>query len=187
MSKTEWHIRLKDTMRAAALNATGDHFDINVSVLEELCKSPIELALGYAMAAADWAHWEDMPAPRFVECDEEFSWDSITFSGWLTAAVIRPQMPVCNYRIDFAVALFGIRIAVECDGHDFHERTKQQAANDRLRDRVLQGEGWLVARFTGAEIYKDAADCVKQIRSMAVQEFIRRSQASYMNMAESGK
>ncbi len=41
---------------------------------------------------------------------------------------------------------------MECDGHDFHERTKEQAQRDKARDRDLQMAGWQIARFTGAEI-----------------------------------
>ena len=43
---------------------------------------------------------------------------------------------------------------VECDGHDFHERTKQQAANDRSRDRDLISNGYTVLRYTGSELYR---------------------------------
>ena len=33
---------------------------------------------------------------------------------------------------------------MECDGHDFHERTKEQASSDKKRDRSLQAAGFLV-------------------------------------------
>jgi len=55
------------------------------------------------------------------------------------------------------------RLVVECDGHDFHERTKEQAARDRARDRMLQDKGWGVFRFTGSEIWKDPMGCAFQI------------------------
>ena len=45
-------------------------------------------------------------------------------------------------------------IAVECDGHEFHEKTKQQAARDKARDRD---------RFTGSEIWKDPGACADEV------------------------
>lgn len=67
-----------------------------------------------------------------------------------------------GFRIDFAIISKSRRVAVELDGHDFHERTREQASNDRARDRKLQLAGWTVFRFTGSDVWKDPAACVKQ-------------------------
>jgi hypothetical protein len=56
-----------------------------------------------------------------------------------------------------------IRIVVETDGHDFHEKSKEQASRDRRRDRELQTAGWKVLRFTGSEVWADPRACVAQI------------------------
>lgn len=69
--------------------------------------------------------------------------------------------------VDFAVILrasgrqtvFGI----ECDGHDFHDRTKEQAQRDRARDRRLAALGVYVLRFTGSEIYQSPWTCAEEI------------------------
>lgn len=53
--------------------------------------------------------------------------------------------------------------AIYCDGHDFHERTKEQAARDRSIDRKLQQIGWHVFRFTGSEIYRATNKCIADI------------------------
>lgn len=45
------------------------------------------------------------------------------------------------------------QLAIELDGHDFHERTKEQARRDKKRDRDLSALGFPVARFTGSEIF----------------------------------
>jgi len=77
---------------------------------------------------------------------------------------IRPQFPIGRYRADFAVLHKpDRRIVVECDGHDFHEKTKKQAAHDKKRDRFLQGEGWPVLRFTGQEIVTDVEACATEV------------------------
>jgi very-short-patch-repair endonuclease len=47
------------------------------------------------------------------------------------------------------------RMVIECDGFDFHDRTRQQASRDRTRDRWLQSFGILVYRYTGGDIWAD--------------------------------
>ena len=56
-----------------------------------------------------------------------------------------------------------MKIGVECDGHDFHEKTKEQAARDKKRDRDLQALGYRVLRFSGSEIYRDVNACILAI------------------------
>jgi very-short-patch-repair endonuclease len=71
---------------------------------------------------------------------------------------IFPQAHIGPYRADFLfVAIRGagqkrLDLVVECDGHDFHERTKDQARHDRSRDRWMTAQGIQVFRFTGSEI-----------------------------------
>lgn len=69
------------------------------------------------------------------------------------------QVAIGRYRVDFLLCMKGCDGAlhftvVECDGHDFHERTKEQAEHDRRRDREMQAMGYSVLRFTGAEIWR---------------------------------
>jgi hypothetical protein len=64
-------------------------------------------------------------------------------------------------------------IIIECDGHDFHERTKAQAARDKKRDRILQSIGYNVFRFTGSEIYNDAITCAYEVFD-SIQKAIRK-------------
>lgn len=88
--------------------------------------------------------------------------------GWLCEAegdcwYVEPQATVENYRVDFLICAFGVRLVVECDGHSFHERTKEQAWADRRRDRRLQELGFLVFRFTGSEIHRSPLECAAQV------------------------
>lgn len=55
------------------------------------------------------------------------------------------------------------KLGIECDGHDFHERTKEQAARDKRRDRSSFLSGVPILRFTGSEIYNEPAECMNQI------------------------
>jgi len=70
-----------------------------------------------------------------------------------------------NYRIDFVVCdcKSGIEIAVECDGHEYHEKDKKQAKKDKKRDRLLQKDFGAVMRFSGSEIYKKPHQCADEI------------------------
>jgi very-short-patch-repair endonuclease len=85
-----------------------------------------------------------------------------------------------DYRLDFAVVGWSddgqvpYRIAIDVDGHDFHERTKEQAARDRSRDRALLCAGWQVLRFTGSEVYRDATGCVGQVAAAIEMTELRR-------------
>lgn len=54
-------------------------------------------------------------------------------------------------------------LVVECDGHEFHEKTKAQAARDKSRDRELLLRGIPCMRFTGSEIWKDPFACAYQV------------------------
>ena len=55
------------------------------------------------------------------------------------------------------------KFAVECDGHEFHEKTKEQVRNDRKRERFLMKNGYTVIRFAGSEIYDDAQKCALEV------------------------
>jgi very-short-patch-repair endonuclease len=66
---------------------------------------------------------------------------------------------VATYKVDLLLVGPYWLIAIECDGHDYHERTKQQAAYDRSRDRELLALGISTIRFTGSEIHHDADRC----------------------------
>lgn len=82
---------------------------------------------------------------------------------WIFALV--PQYQWNSYRIDFAMWVKGnpAPVFIECDGHDFHERTKEQAERDRSRDRAIQAAGIPVLRFTGREIWRDASAVMVEI------------------------
>ena len=93
--------------------------------------------------------------------------------------VIQPQAQLGEHRVDFLVTQESIvpdfdhkrtlpdgmiipghmevtkHLIVECDGHDFHDRTKEQASKDRARDRALQSLGYRVYRYTGSDLWRD--------------------------------
>ena len=82
---------------------------------------------------------------------------------------VEQQVDVGDWRVDFVIHRYDWMcekwrsVIVECDGHDFHERTKEQAARDRARDRRASLSGVVVLRFTGSEIWTDPLGCAEQV------------------------
>lgn len=81
-----------------------------------------------------------------------------------------------SYRTDIAIEIHDFntleldedryrvyKFAVECDGHEFHEKTKEQVRSDRFRERCLMKEGYTVVRFAGSEIFDDAQKCALEV------------------------
>lgn len=89
---------------------------------------------------------------------------------WEPGVTLELQAQIGNYRADFLITFHHpqaatelFRVVVEVDGHAFHERTKQQAARDKRRDRHMTTRGYRVLRFSGSEVWKDPAGCAEQV------------------------
>lgn len=145
----------------AALDNVREQFAEARAEVHALCQSPIEKRLADALLT-DAALLEGKaplflmpgaPPPSFVSGD--------------TTLIISPQRPIGAYRADFALwfcsSMKPVRMAVECDGHAFHEKTKEQAQRDKARDRYFVSRGWPVMRFTGSEIHADPAKCASEV------------------------
>lgn len=87
-----------------------------------------------------------------------------------TGLIVQPQVQLAGWRVDYLIHAYDhgflskkpgrwMQLIVECDGHNFHERTKRQASRDRARDREAQALDIPVYRFTGSEIWKDPYAC----------------------------
>jgi len=59
------------------------------------------------------------------------------------------------------------KIAVELDGHDFHEKTKEQVTYRNRRDRDLQAAGWIVLHVSGSEFNANPEAVTREIRDRA--------------------
>lgn len=95
------------------------------------------------------------------------------------ANIIIPQLQIDKYRVDFFLTnayAKDVKLIVECDGHDYHERTKQQAQRDKARDRHFQKEGYTVLRYTGSEIFRSPFKCAAEVTEMLA-SLISRSNA----------
>lgn len=70
-----------------------------------------------------------------------------------------------TYRVDFLTIIpsKNVKLVIELDGHNFHERTKEQAQRDKSRDRQLTQAGYKVFRFTGSEVFRDCDKVIDDI------------------------
>ena len=135
--EAQWVTNLAMSHRCGAALSLLDAGDLAAQL--EKCESPIEARLLVHL----WQKYTD----RFLHAEAQVTDD--------------------QYRIDMEVVgpllRGGARLGIECDGHDFHERTREQAQRDKKRDRDLAARGWRILRFTGSEIWKDPARCAQEV------------------------
>lgn len=53
-------------------------------------------------------------------------------------------------------------LIIECDGHDFHQKTKKQVVYDNQREYNLKMAGYNIVRFSGSQIYNEPFKCAKE-------------------------
>jgi very-short-patch-repair endonuclease len=95
---------------------------------------------------------------EFPDMEEKYrDWGDGDFDLSLYADVA-----IASYRVDLLLVSCDAMLAIECDGHEWHDRTKQQASSDRARDRDLLGRGLPVIRFTGSDIVHNATECAAE-------------------------
>ena len=88
---------------------------------------------------------------------------------------VQCQAPVGKYRADILITvkaytrtpkiwppLAEFKMAVECDGKDFHT-SPEQKAHDKERDDYFKSQGIKTVRFTGSEIYRGVKMVVLEI------------------------
>ena len=131
-------------------------YDVMYDKLMAGCESPIEKLLAAAL----------LPVTLIEELSSAQRAD-----GGPPRWTIHPQYPIGRYRADFFIeANYDDcrSVIVECDGHDYHDRTKEQAARDKKRDRAIQAAGYPVLRFTGSELHRDAQACADEVLGFVI-------------------
>lgn len=142
------------------------------------CESEIE-----GMLAASFVACNNLDYYNGSECrwrifgwsfDDHASIEDLAIEGQEPNIIfVTPQVIIGGYRVDFLcyMRMFDwldkrsktVVVAIECDGHEFHEKTKEQAKRDKSRDRDLLIKGIPSMRFAGSEIWKDVFGCMRQI------------------------
>jgi very-short-patch-repair endonuclease len=140
------------------------------SALDTLCcediGSPIEYQLGACLL---WCRPDWLGFPSVDVFGGPAEWKR---AGFETANElhIAPQASIAGYRVDFLLWFIQggkpTGLAVECDGHDWHEKTKEQASRDKARDRAILAAGYPVVRFSGSDIFRDSLKCMSEVNDL---------------------
>lgn len=136
--------RYDRTTEAYLLDALHAHLDDFTPTLDR-CESPIERLLAITLLRHGRVTFLDrkdvsLEAQAPIVCDKN------------------------EYRVNFLIKIGDqLALAVECDGHEYHERTKEQAKRDKERDRAILRTGTNVIHFTGSEIVKSPFQCLLEI------------------------
>lgn len=130
--------RLDSTGLTNLIEETNRWFDCRKNSME--IKSPIEKIMSIILVSVN-----DMISREISRND-------------CPSIIDYPQEQIGEYQVDFLVKIFDNpdkKYVIECDGHDFHEKTKEQAKYDKQRERFLVANGYNVLRFSGSEIIGD--------------------------------
>ena len=65
-----------------------------------------------------------------------------------------------HYIADFYVEK--ANLIIECDGHDYHQKTKEQVIRDNEREYDLKMAGYNILRFSGSQIYNHPFECAEE-------------------------
>ena len=147
-----------DKVETYILGSTCDYEHSLLSALQD-CESPIEQFLSLCM--------HDFEVQNLDKYNKNI--ESIYIENQAEI--------VCGdnvYRVDFLIPVlykhedkkYEKYFVVECDGHEFHQKTKEQVERDNIRTRELQKEGYVVIRFSGSEILNKTYKCVEEIISI---------------------
>lgn len=76
-----------------------------------------------------------------------------------------PQVKCGPYRID--LALYEYRLAIECDGKEWHS-TPEQKKHDARKNYYLKKNGWKVCRLSGKTINSNLGYAINHIKKRAL-------------------
>lgn len=158
--------KAKAMIEAAAQRAAQYLID-DYEVAAERCDSPIERIIVAQYLDPDFGlEWDLLR--RDILYPPSGSIDHVQPPP-LDGIFLWPQIKIGPYRVDFIFGTFSRRhdeyryVIVECDGHAFHEKTKEQAQRDKARDRYIVARGHQILRFTGSEIFRDPRKVLNEI------------------------
>jgi very-short-patch-repair endonuclease len=148
---------------------------------DELGMTPIERRFWDAVQSTDVVYNGD---PDFAEADIiKFPRTNIDD---LRIFLVQRGRSIGSYRPDFVASIacgdYSCSVIVECDGHEFHDRTKDQVSKDKARDRQLLAFAPTM-RFSGSDIYRDAYQCWVEVAVFLARRAIagvREKRISYL-------
>lgn len=116
--------------------------------------SPLDLADPYANAPNPLEHAESDFEERVIKQLQEHGYKQI-ISQYKVGAANR------SYRIDIVVEGPHSRLAIECDGEQWHGPDQWHA--DFARQQVLERAGWTFQRIRGSDFYRNPDEAMKPV------------------------
>jgi len=171
---------LENEALEAVLDEAQSRFTHAVSMWRRFCESPIEEAFGLALTVdmlclGEQIFGEDVD----ILCAAPDRFAELKAKGHIGryrryAAMLVPQAVVGTYRVDFLVYITYneeriAALAIECDGHEWHNVDKARATADRQRDRELTALGYRPLRFSGSELWRDPFKASHEICTLAAE------------------
>ena len=104
---------------------------------------------------------------------EQFTFDvprDVGIAEDADGVILGQQIPVNGWHIDFAMRKRGWdgRIAIELDGHRFHNLTPEMVKKERVRERDIVMAGFRIIRFTSNEVMNDPLSVARQARHIVM-------------------
>lgn len=145
---------------------------VTATALENVAfESPLEIIFyaWFEAFEASWAHamWRNVRGPKI----------GLRAQHWV-------EVEDQRFRLDFMVFVYARnddderfrdtlfpKISIELDGHDFHEKTKEQVTKRNQRDRLLQQAGWRVFHVSGSELARRPLEVVSEIHAHCRDEY----------------
>ena len=165
---------MENEIEEAKKGVIENFFDVLNDFLNKT-QSPIEELFALKMLKSQEAFYVQNRINRlpleYFEKDKQFEEMEATIDFYGRTLLLIPQFKVQQYHtIDFLLYLpkYDIRIAIECDGHDFHEKTKEQAKKDKQRDRYLVANNFYIFRYSGSEIYEKGNSIFREIEDFLI-------------------
>lgn len=139
--------------------------DLYLELMDD-CESPIEKMLGARLL---FAH-DGYNSLKFLPFHDANSPEELRAFRPEFGTIFYPQARVAEYRVDFFLVTTckgeSSFTVIECDGHDFHEKTKEQVSRDKKRDRAITAAGASILRFSGSDIHRKLEECVEEIEEV---------------------
>jgi very-short-patch-repair endonuclease len=117
----------------------------------EGCKSPIEQIFQFAFSMY-----------RFCNYDGDFD-DGLCLESQFRIETINGKTYIADFVLHHEFAKFGSPyLVIECDGHDYHNATKEQVAHDNERDFDIKESGYDILHFSGSQLFKSPMKCAEK-------------------------
>lgn len=152
----EWKSPIEIKMRNALVEYASAQ---DAFLLEDFSTSPDVARIvndgghDFLVSCSAWESGEDWTV------NDEYRYFGNRECDWMSRLDLYAGVEIGSYKIDLVLRSPHGAVAIECDGHEFHERTKQQASSDRARDRELLEMGLATIRFTGSDIHNYPREC----------------------------